>query len=396
VVRSGLAEADGNQGQPPARRRLLLSINTSWNVVNFRAGLIRALVAANYEVTVATPMDAHTERLMELGCRHVLLPMDNKGTNPLADFGLFLRYHQIMRAIRPAVYLGWTPKPNIYGSIAARLLRIPTINNVSGLGTAFLHGRMLRRLVGWLYRLAFTRSRRVFFQNPDDRQLFVDTRLARPAITALLPGSGIDLKSFTPVPLPQVEGSPVFLLIGRLVGDKGIREFVDAARQVRRDVPGARFQVLGFLDVENRTAIARETVESWVAEGTIEYLGSADDVRPFIAAADCVVLPSYREGTPRTLLEAAAMGRPLVTTDVPGCRQVVEPGVNGFLCRPRDAESLAFACLQMVTLAPIERQKMGSNSRRLVEQNYDEQIVIASYLRTIEGIVAHEAPIEAA
>lgn len=380
------SEAVGATTLDGVRGRLLISINTSWNIVNFRSGLVQALKARGFEVIAASPSDAHADRLAEIGCRHVPLAMDNKGTNPARDFGLFLRYLDVMRRERPDVYLGWTIKPNVYGSLAARVLGIPSINNVSGLGTAFLRDGWLNRVVKLLYRVALDRSACVFFQNRDDSGLFTRARLVHPEQVRLLPGSGVDLDRFAPVPpAPRGEGEgPVFLLIARLLWDKGVGEFVEAARLVRAKVPGARFRLLGFLDVENRTAVPRASVEDWVREGIIEYLGQTDDVRPHIADADCIVLPSYREGTPRSLLEAAAMARPLVATDVPGCREVVDDGVNGWLCKVRDSVDLAGRMMRLAEATPAGRLEMGRQSRLKVERTFDERIVIQAYLDVIE------------
>lgn len=368
-----------------APRHILLSTNTSWNIMNFRAGLVRALAGSGFEVVAVSPSDAHVERLEKIGCRHLPLAMDNKGTNPLRDAMLFLRYLRLMRRERPDVYLGWTIKPNVYGSLAAHLLGIPTVNNVSGLGTAFLRDGWLSRLVKFLYRVALARSVCVFFQNRDDRDLFARLGLVRPEQARLLPGSGIDLDRFSPIPsVPrEADEAPSFLLVARLLWDKGVGEYVEAARLVKRQVPWAQFRLLGFLDVENRSALPREAVEGWVREGIIDYLGSTDDVRPHIADADCVVLPSYREGTPRSLLEAAAMAKPLIATDVPGCREVVDDGVNGWLCKVKDAEDLAAAMLRFARTPGPQRLEMGRRSRLKAEREFDEKIVIEAYLDAI-------------
>ena len=372
-----------------SRRKILISINTSWNVYNFRSGLVQALVAAGYEVVVAAPEDSHSARLADLGCRYLPLPMDNKGTSPRSDFRLYRDYRRLMRAEKPDCFLGWTIKPNVYGTLAARSLGIAAINNISGLGTAFIRGGWLSRMAKGLYRLALLRSATVFFQNRDDRALFVDQKLVARERTALLPGSGIDLTRFLPVPMnARPSGDLRFLLIGRVLWDKGLAEFVAAARQVRARHPRIRFQILGFLDAANQTAVPRSEVDRWVAEEGIDYLGTTDDVRPFIADADCVVLPSYREGTPRTLLEAAALGRPLIATDVPGCREVVDNGSNGLLCTVRDGDDLARCMLEMIAASPEERAEMGAFSRAKVEREFDEEIVIARYLAAIEAALS--------
>jgi glycosyltransferase involved in cell wall biosynthesis len=368
-------------------KTIAISINASWNIFNFRAGLIRALQAAGHEVVALSPPDAFAPRLAELGVRHVAVPMDSAGVSPAHDLALLARYRRALKAVRPDVFLGYTAKPNIWGSLAAQSLGIAVVNNVSGLGTAFIRETLLTRIVTMLYRSAFRRSATVFFQNGEDRDLFVSRRIVDPGKAALLPGSGIDLERFAP--RERAEGdSFAFLMVARLLWDKGVREYVDAARLVREEYPGARFRLLGFLDVVNRTAVPRAEVEAWAADGLIDYLGDAEDVRPHIAAADCVVLPSYREGLPRVLLEAAAMARPLIATDVPGCRHVVEEGANGFLCAARDSGSLAEAMLKMLRLPTEQRLAMGAAARRRVESDYDERIVARLYLEAIEAALS--------
>lgn len=319
------------------------------------------------------------------------IEMDRQGISPARDLLLLWRYWRTLRRLRPDIFLGFTAKPNVYGSLAAQALGISVINNVAGLGTAFIRKGPLTRIVSALYRLAFRRSATVFFQNPEDRDLFVGEGMVRPEQARLLPGSGVDLERFQPGEPPSgPAGGFTFLLIGRLLWDKGVAEFVEAARRVRREAPDARFQLLGFLDVLNRTAVSRADVESWVREGVVDYLGETDDVRPFIAAADCVVLPSYREGLPRTLLEAAAMARPLIATDVPGCRQVVEDGVNGFLCAARDAASLAAAMTRMLSLGGEERARLGAAGRAKVQREYDEKLAVGIYVEAVAAALAKD------
>ena len=376
--------------KPKKKRRVLITANTTWNLVNFRSGLIAALVSRGFDVVAVAPDDEYRDRLRELGCRYVPLNMDNQGTHPVKDALLLWRYVVVLLRLRPAVVLSYTVKPNIYASLAARLVGVTVINNVSGLGTAFLRGGWLGGVVCSLYRVALRRSHRVFFQNDEDRQVFIEKRLVAPARTGLLPGSGIDLVHFSPL---AFDGSSlrngaglVFLMVARLLWDKGVLEFVEAARRVKALFPESRFQLLGFLDVKNQTAVGRSDVEAWVKDGVVEYLGTTDDVRPFLADADCVVLPSYREGTPRSLLEAAAMGRPLLATDVPGCREVVIDGVNGLLCRLRDSVDLAEKMMQMITMPMSALLQMGQESRRLAEMRFDEQIVIRKYLEAIDEV----------
>lgn len=369
-------------------RKVVLSVNTSWNVVNFRSGLIKALHSRGYEVSVVAPRDSHSARISDLGCRYIAIDMDNSGMSPFRDVKLMWNYWRIIRQERPDIFIGFTIKPNIFGSISSHLNKVPVINNISGLGTAFVRGGILRKIVQVLYRRALSRSRRVFFQNSDDRSLFIDEKLVREEQALLLPGSGVNLDHFSPASRePSQLNEIVFILVARLLWDKGVGEFVAAARLVREKVPTARFQLLGFLDVENRTAVPRESLEKWVDEGLIEYLGATDDVRPFLQAADCVVLPSYREGTPRSLLEGGAMGKPLIATNVPGCKEVIDHASNGLLCRARDAEDLANKMIDFATMDHSSRVVMGRKSREKVEMKFSEAVVIDSYLKEIHNIV---------
>jgi len=366
-------------------RRIVLSANSDWNIANFRQGLIRALRSAGYEPVVIAPKDPAAEaRMAALGVQRIPVRIERSGRNPLADARLLLEYKRLLGKLRPAAYLGFTIKPNIYGSLAAASLGIPAIPNVSGLGTAFIRRGMLQQIVTRLYRVAFSRCPVVFFQNDEDRQLFVDRGIVEDRQARVLPGSGVDLEHFTP--RPPTNGPPAFLLVGRLLRDKGVREFVGAARALSPMLTGSRFQLLGPIDQANRTAITRAQLDDWVAEGVVEYLGVTDDVRPYMAKATAVVLPSYREGLPRSLLEAAAMERPLIAADVPGCRDVVEDGVNGYLCDPRDSRSLASAMRRMAALSPAERLAMGQAGRRKVQEQFGEELVVQSYLDVLDGL----------
>lgn len=379
--------------------KIVICINTAWNLVNFRAGLIKALVAAGHEVVALAPPDAYAPLLASFGCRFVPIPMANGGTNPLHDSLLLWRFWRFFRQERPDVFLGYTVKPNVYGSLAAHWLGIPVVNNIAGLGAVFIQDGWLVKLVRGLYRLALGRSAKVFFQNPDDRAMFVDGGLVRGAVTELLPGSGVDLVRFAPprndgagdmdchgASAPRNDGSKFrFLLIARMLWDKGVGEYVEAAQLLRQRWPQVEFCLLGFVDVQNPAAISRAEMDAWVVQGFVKYLGVSDDVRTDIALADCVVLPSYREGTPRTLLEAAAMARPIITTDAVGCREVVDDGVNGYLCQVRDAADLAAKMSQMLSLSSEQRAEMGLRGRAKMEAEFDEQIVIDRYLAAIDA-----------
>lgn len=363
-----------------SRRTLVIAANCGWNILNFRRPLVEALVADGWRVVALAGDDGSGPALAGLGAEFAAIRVDSSALSPVGDLRLMLDYLAELRRIRPQALLGFTVKPNIYGSLAACLLGIRVINNISGLGTAFMRQGPLSLLVGALYRLALRRSARVFFQNSEDMDQFVGQRLVRPEQAALLPGSGVDLDRFRPAAgTGRGDRRFRFLFVGRLLRDKGLEEYAEAARLLRPRWPDAEFAILGFAGSDNRSAVPLAEVERWQGEGLVHYLGEVQDVRPALGEADCVVLPSYREGLPRSLLEAAAMGRPMIATDVPGCRDVVSDGKDGFLCAPRSAPALAEAMEKMLRLAPAKRAAMGQKARRKVEQHFDARRVVDAY-----------------
>lgn len=369
------------------KRKIVISINTAWNIFNFRAGLVRALVDAGHEVIAIAPDDEYAPRLKELGCKFIPLAMDNNGTHPGRDLLLLMRYYSVLRSVRPDAFLGYTVKPNVYGSLAAHALGIPVINNIAGLGATFIRDNFVTRVVRGLYKLSLKRSHRVFFQNADDRSLFISSGLVNHASTGLVPGSGLNLAHYTPPAPAALEGRSFrFLLVARMLKDKGIEEFVEAARIVREKNKHVEFQLLGFVDAANPNGISQDRIAGWEAEGLVNYLGRTDDVRPYLAAADCVVLPSYREGVPRSLLEAAAMARPIIATDVVGCRDAVDDRRTGLLCEVRSPASLADKMRAMVAMSAADRVRMGAAGRLKMETEFDEQLVINKYLQALDGI----------
>jgi glycosyltransferase involved in cell wall biosynthesis len=362
--------------------RVAIVLNTSWNIVNFRMSLIRSLQAEGHEVHTIAPVDDYTSKIVEAGCTHHALRMDSRGANPIKDFALIFELLTIYKRVKPDVILHYTIKPNVYGSLAAAMLDIPTINNVCGLGTVFLKDDLVSLIAKNLYRISFRFPKKVFFQNPDDLNLFLDKKLVPSSIVDLIPGSGIDLTRFTPAPFHHNEKF-TFLLISRLITDKGILEYIEAVKKLKQEGLHARFQILGAMDPEHKRGISKSVIDDWINSNTIEYLGTTPDVRPYINQADCVVLPSYREGTPRTLLEAASSSKPIVATNVPGCNHVVEDHVNGLLCNLKDADDLASKMRTMAGLPNKTLQQFGKSGRAKMEATYNESIVINKYLSAL-------------
>ncbi len=367
--------------------KIAIVLNTSWNVYNFRMGLIKALQEENHQVVVIAPRDEYSDKIIAQGCEFHELTMDSRGANAIKDLGLIFELIKIYKLVKPDVALHYTIKPNIYGSIACRWLNIPAVNNVCGLGTVFLKKNFVSKIAAWMYKISFKYPKKVFFQNNNDKRLFIKNGLVDKKIADILPGSGIDLKRFVQTDFKRNDKF-TFLLISRLIHDKGILEYIEAIRLLKIKGLDAKFQILGPKDVEHKRGIKEEIVNEWISSNTIEYLGTTEDVRGYINNADCVVLPSYREGTPKSLLEAASSGKPIVTTDVPGCRDVVDDKINGFLCKMKDPQDLANKLEAMSFLNDDELKNLGINGRKKVENQFDEQIVIKKYLNTIQDLLS--------
>ena len=375
-------------------RTVVIVSNTAWNIFNFRSRLISTLIEAGFRVVAAAPPDQYAPRILELGCTFRPLPMDNAGTNPVRDSVLLLDLRKLFASEAASVVLTFTVKPNVYGAIAARSLSVPIICNVTGLGTAFLRRDWISHTVSALYRFALHRACHSFFQNHDHYEHFIREGIAPRERSSLLPGSGIDTDRFAPRPRRSSDTDTFrFLLFGRMLLDKGIGEYVAAARRLRSQFPNTEFWLMGFADVANRSAIPIRDIEVWENEGTIRFIPAKDDVREVIADCDCVVLPSYSEGMPRSLLEAAAMKKPLIATDVPGCREVVDNGVNGFLVRPRDVVTLAEGMAKMLATSEAERIAMGERARDKMLRQFDERIVVESYLEQIRRCIRMPASV---
>ncbi len=367
-------------------QKIAIVVNNSWYAWNMRANLGFAFQKAGYDVVFVCPYDKYSKNIKE-HFGYIDIDINTKGTNPLEDMRTLYKYYQIYKDLKPDIVLQYTIKPNIYGTIAASMLHIPTINNIAGLGTLFIKQNFITKIAKWLYRFSQKRATKIFFQNNDDFKMFVEKGLVQKEKCDVLPGSGVDVEKFVPVEKKD-DGVFRFLLVSRMLWTKGVGEFVEAAQIIKQKYKNVEFQLLGHLDVASPTAISKEQMDIWVENGFVDYLGSSDDVRVEIAQADCVVLPSfYREGTPRILLESASMEKPIITTDNVGCRDVVDDEVNGYLCEVKNVKDLSDKMEMMLKLTDEQRKVMGKAGREKIVQQFDEKIVINKYLDAIKDIL---------
>lgn len=358
------------------------------SVLNFRGKLLEAISKKDIQVYILSPdldlFNNEVNQLRGLGYSVNVIPMQRTGTNPLSDMKTLWAVYNCIRKIKPDYVLSYTIKPVIYGTLAAKLAKVPhRFALITGLGYAFQNVEQgsnrsfFQKLVHGLYQYALFHSHKVFFQNPDDQQLFRELNLiAHNKPTVVVNGSGVNVQDFSLVAPPKNDSGEIkqsFLLIARLLADKGVREYAEAAKQIKQMYPEAEFHLVGWID-ENPAAIAQEELDEWIADGRLNYWGKLADVRPAIAASSIYVLPSYREGTPRTVLEAMAMGRAVITTNAPGCKETVIHGENGFLIEVKSSESLVKAMQQFI-LDPSLIEKMGKRSREIALNKYDVDAV---------------------
>jgi glycosyltransferase involved in cell wall biosynthesis len=370
----------------PARpvSHVVLSSNTAWSLSRIRGGVAAAFVRAGYRVTALAPTDPlHSAELESIGVELAEIPVAAHSLNPIRDGMLLSRYWRAYRALAPDLVFHFTIKPAIYGSLACGALGIPSVTVVQGLGSGLLKGGVVTAVAQALYGLSQRSVRLVAFENGDDAKYMLEKGLVQPTQLRRLSGCGIDIGHFAPAPLPE-RSDTTFLFIGRLIKDKGVLEFVEAVKYLRLHQPGVRAQLMGPLESGSPAAISQAAIDRWVADGVVKYLGASTDVRPAIAAADCVVLPSYREGTGRVLLEAGSMERPVIATDVAGCREVVVDGYNGFLCRARDPSDLRDKMVRFLNLPPSARREMGTRGRERAGSRFSERAVIAEFLSLAE------------
>jgi glycosyltransferase involved in cell wall biosynthesis len=366
--------------------KIVISINTTWNIYNFRINLIKEFQSLGHSIVAVAPEDEYVSKLEELNVKCFHVSLNSKGTNPINDVRLVYQYYKLFKDLKPDCILSYTIKPNIYGNFAANLLNIPSINNISGLGTLFIKKSIATHIGKLLYRFSLSSSYHVFFQNKDDKTLFIKNKLVDEKITSIIPGSGVDVDKFDCDRTKNI--AKKFLFVGRLISDKGVLEYLDAAVSVLKKYPKKEFLLVGELGSLNNTAISKKQIEKYTNNyNQITYLGKTDDIKKVLQSVDIMILPSYREGLSRSLLEAAAMKLPIITTNVPGCRDVVEDGFNGFLCEVKSKYSLEKAIYKLISLTENKRLELGIKGREKVTNEFSSEIVNKIYKKKINEIM---------
>lgn len=367
-------------------KKIILNANNGFVIYNFRYNLMKKLEENGYTIICMAGKDGSIEEIENNGWKFIDSNLDRRGTNIFNDLKLFFFYLKTFKREKPEYILNFTIKPNIYGTLAAKLIGIPVINNVTGLGDIFDKNNLTSKIVKLLYKISFKYPKKVFFQNDDDLKVFLDNKLINKKICGRLPGSGVDIEKFVPQKIEKKDDKIRFLFLGRISNKKGVKIVNEVSKILTPKYPNIEFQLLGKVYTDEEGHISKEELGNWEKESNIRYLGTSKDVRNEIKQADCIIFPSfYREGVPRSLIEAAAMEKPILTTNNVGCRDIVEDGYNGYLAKPNDVESMAKIVEKFLTLTNEERSKLGKNGRKKVIEEFDEKIVINKYLTEIKG-----------
>jgi glycosyltransferase involved in cell wall biosynthesis len=366
-------------------KKLVVIENGLFSTYTMRESLMIKLINEGAEVYVLTQTNKYVAQVEKMGL--CVINVGSGNLNPVKVIKYILELRRAIKKIKPDLCLTFSIRPAIWGNLIARRMKIPTITNITGVGPLFVSRNIVYRVARALYRNALQKSKKVFFQNYDDMKLFIEKKFVKEELAERIPGSGVDYLKFSPI-LSSSENSNlfIFLFIGRLIKDKGIYEYVKAAREVRKQFPNVIFNVMGPFWTQNlkKNTITRKELQDWIDEGVIDYLGEKKDVRKYLAEADCVVLPSYREGTSNTLLEAASMEKPIITTNTIGCKEIVVDNVTGFLCNVKDAEDLAEKMKKMILIDKSARELMGKAGRQKIVKEFDKKIVIDAYFKAIK------------
>lgn len=367
------------------KMKILILSNYANGLYLFRKEVLAAFLKAGYEVVVSVPPDENCKKVEELGCKVIPTEFERRGNNPIHDLKLLLKYIKLLRTQKPDIVLTYTIKPNLYGGLACRFCKIPYLVNITGLGTAIEGQGVLGKILLWFYRIATRDAACIFFQNEGNREFMQKRGIGRER-SRLLPGSGVNLKEHPFSEYPSEENGIVFLAVLRIMKDKGIEEYLKAAEQMKEEYPNTYFYLAGEYEEETRSRYEPE-IERLSGQEVIRYLGHIDNVPEVMAASHVIVHPSYHEGLSNVLLEAAACGRPVLASDVPGCRETLQDKVSGLLFLPESVESLIETMKVFLNYTLEKRKEMGTEGRKYVESVFDRNIVISIYLEEIQKVV---------
>lgn len=369
--------------------KIALVANTTWNIYNFRLNIIRKFISEGHTVIVFSPIDEYIHYKKEFPeVQHISIKaLDRDGTNPIKDVSLIFELSKLYRRHKPDLILHYTIKPNIYGAMAAKIVGIPSVGIVTGLGYSFLHKGLVSSISKLLYKTSLRFHQKVIFENQDDRTLFIHKKITTSEQSVSVKGCGVNVNHYTPQDYPD-SSKTVFSFLGRLLYDKGIQEFAEAAELVKQQHQDVEFWLIGDIDDENPASVKKEDILSWVKQGIVLYHGSTTDVRSFIAGSSCIVLPSYREAIARSLTEAMSMERPVIATNVAGCREAIFEGENGYLVKAKSVESLSQAMLRFIKLSSSDRKIMGQKGRNMVLEEFDERLIADDIYGICKEIVA--------
>lgn len=370
-------------------KHILILTNNLVGLYKFRKEIIQNLINNGYKVSISAPSNDYTKKFLEMGCEMSCEDFDRRSKNPFKNFKLLLEYMFLLKRLHPDIVLTYTIKPNIYGGIACRFFKIPYIVNITGIGSAFQKKNIIRRIVVKLYKIALKSANCIFFQNVSNMEFFKNKILSNQHIE-LLPGSGVNLIEHKFEEYPKNKGKFVFLTIGRILQDKGFNELLDAAKLIHTKHNDIEFCIVGSFD----DLSFKDRITELENQGIVVFLGFQDDIHKIIAKSHCIIHPSYHEGMSNVLLEAAATGRPVIASDIPGCRETFIDGVTGISIIPKDIISLTSGIEKMINMSNKEREKMGIKARSYVSKNFDRNIIVTKYTEEIEKILNAEYKIK--
>ena len=361
--------------------RILILANDDEGLYQFRRMLLESLLGKGNKIYISCPKREYSHRLVEMGCVFFDTPIDRRGVNPKTDFKLFLRYLRILKKIKPAVVFTYTIKPNVYGGIACELTKTNYFVNITGLGTSLENKSLVKKISVLLYRMGIRKADCVFFQNTKNQQFFIDNKIHIKK-QVLLPGSGVDLSEHSFREFPEQSSSIIFMMVGRVMKEKGVSEYIEAAHKIRKSGINAKFWLVGPME----EGLFTRKVEWAQKSGDVKYLGKRNDVPDLMSKAHCLIHPSYHEGMSNVILEAAACGRPVLASNIPGCREGIDDGVTGFLFEPKNTDSLVKAIQRFCSLSREQMAEMGKAGREKVEHEFDRNIVVAAYMNELKQL----------